>query len=90
MYVANLYHYVQKYSTSGTYSTQWGGYGTGNSNFRYVHGIGSDSSGNIYVADFYNHAIKKFVGIVKGYFEEQETGELGEQLKTPALFRGFV
>ena len=60
VYVANIYHKVQKYSTSGTYSTQWGSYGAGNSNFRYVHGIGSDSSGNIYVADFYNHASKKF------------------------------
>ena len=60
VYVANVYHYVQKYSSSGTYSTQWGGYGTGNSNFRYVHGIGADSAGNIYAADYYNHAIKKF------------------------------
>ncbi len=60
VYVANLYSYVQKYSTSGTYSTQWGGYGTGNSNFRYIHGIGSDSSGNIYVADWGNFAMKKF------------------------------
>ncbi len=59
-YVANQYHYVEKYSTNGTYSTRWGGYGTGNTNFRYIHGIGSDSSGNIYVTDWYNHAVKKF------------------------------
>jgi len=60
VYVANVYHYVQKYSNSGVYDTQWGGYGSGNSNFRYVYGIGSDSSGNIYAADLYNHSIKKF------------------------------
>ena len=60
VYIANQSHYVEKYSVGGTPSARWGGYGTGNSNFRYIHGIDSDSSGNIYVADFYNHAIKKF------------------------------
>ena len=60
IYIANFRHYVQKYTSGGSYLSRWGGYGTGDSNFRYINGIGSDSSGNIYVADQYNHCIKKF------------------------------
>ena len=53
-------HKVQKYLLNGNYSTEWGSYGSGNSNFKYIWGLGSDNSGNIYVADTRNHAIKKF------------------------------
>jgi len=60
VYIVDRYHYVKKYSSNGTYSTQWGGYGSGNSNFRYPYGLGSDSTGNIYVADYSNNAMKKF------------------------------
>ena len=37
-----------------------GSYGTGNSQFRYPAGLGSDSAGNYYVADRNNQVIKKF------------------------------
>jgi len=61
VYLTNMYNnQVQKYSLSGVYQKVWGSYGTGNSQFKYAYGLGSDSSNNIYVADRNNHAIKKF------------------------------
>jgi tripartite motif-containing protein 71 len=42
---------VQKFTSSGTYITQWGSYGTKNGQFSYAMGIAIDSDDNIYVAD---------------------------------------
>jgi len=53
-------HTVQKYSHSGVYSIQWGGYGTGVGKFMYVRGLDSDSVGNIYVAHFGRGGIQYF------------------------------
>lgn len=61
VYVSTGYNsYVYKYSHAGVYQTRWGGYGSGNSNFRYNWGLGSDSSGKIYVADYYGNGVKVF------------------------------
>jgi type IV pilus assembly protein PilY1 len=54
------YSKILKYNTTGSTLSSWGSYGTGNSQFRYLYGIGSDSSGSIFAADYYNYAIKKF------------------------------
>jgi sugar lactone lactonase YvrE len=40
--------------------TKWGGTGSGDSQFSEPHGITSDSSGNLYIADSLNHRIEKF------------------------------
>ena len=60
IYVSNRFHFVQKYSIDGAYITQWGGYGAADNEFNDVYGIGFDSTGNVYVADFDNQAIKRF------------------------------
>ena len=60
IYITVNGHHVEKYSIAGVLQSTWGGRGSGNSKFQYAYGIESDSSGNIYVTDFYNHAVKKF------------------------------
>ena len=51
---------IQKYSLSGAYERQFGSFSSSSSSgFYYLYGITSDSSGNIYGASFYRHAIKK-------------------------------
>ena len=40
--------------------TKWGSYGTGNGQLNYPFGMAVDGSGNVYVADHYNHRIQKF------------------------------
>jgi len=47
---------IQKYTPSGVYVKQIGGYPT----FYYLYGITSDSSGNIYGTSFYQHRVSKF------------------------------
>ena len=56
---------VMKFDSDGNFVTKWGSYGSGNSQFSLVshsnpNGIAVDSSGNVYVADVYNHRIQKF------------------------------
>jgi sugar lactone lactonase YvrE len=51
---------VQKFSSSGTYITQWGTSGTGNGEFTSMSGIAVDSSNNVYVFDVGNNRIEKF------------------------------
>ena len=45
-----IYHFI----------SQWGGAGTGNGKFNHPESVAVDSSGNIYVADFYNYLVQKF------------------------------
>ena len=54
--------YITVSSGSETYvfTTKWGTDGTGNGQFKSPDGIDVDSSGNAYVADFYNDRIQKF------------------------------
>jgi len=40
--------------------TEWGSYGTGDGQFRYPQCLATDSSGNVYVTDYWNHRVQKF------------------------------
>ena len=55
---------IQKLDPSGNYITGWGGFGTGNSQFKYPRGIAvyetTPGAGFVYVADSDNHKLKKF------------------------------
>jgi sugar lactone lactonase YvrE len=63
LYVADLdNHRIQKFTSTGTYVTKWGSFGTGNGQFDSPIGVGIDAAGNIYVAERYNNRIQKFSG----------------------------
>jgi len=67
IYVADMYnHRIRKISPEGVVSTLAGSGTSGSENgvgeaaqFFYPHGVAVDSFGNIYVADMYNHGIRK-------------------------------
>ncbi len=52
--------FIQKFSSGGTYLSQFGGSGSGNGQFAMPEGIAVDSFGNIFVVDSANHRIQKF------------------------------
>ena len=66
VYVADYYNSrIQKFSNDGTFLAKYGSHfensiGGGNGQFFLVGDSTTDSSGNIYVADIYNHRIQKF------------------------------
>ena len=51
---------IQKFTPSGDFITSWGGYGSGNGQFKVPAGIATDAAGNVYVAEFWNDRIQKF------------------------------
>lgn len=51
---------VQKFTSGGAYSTQWGLPGSGNAQFNGPAGIAVDGAGNVFVADSGNQRIQKF------------------------------
>jgi len=51
---------VVKFTAGGAYLTQWGSYGTNNSQFEDPEGIAVDGSNNVYVADYLNSRVQKF------------------------------
>ena len=53
-------HRVQKFTSDGTFLTQWGSGGSGPGQFDWPRGIAVDGSGNVYVADTCNHRVQKF------------------------------
>jgi len=53
-------HRIQKFTSSGTFITKWGFYGTGDGEFNSPSGIAVGASGNVYVADYYNNRIQVF------------------------------
>jgi NHL repeat len=42
------------------FATKWGSHGSGDGQFIIPDGVAVDSSGNVYVADAFNHRIQKF------------------------------
>jgi C1A family cysteine protease/uncharacterized membrane protein len=60
--IKTISDYVTVSSGSETYvfTTKWGTDGTGDGQFKNPDGIDVDSSGNVFVADFYNDRIQKF------------------------------
>ena len=59
---------VQKFNSSGTWSLQWGGVGTGNGLFSNPTGIAIDGSNNVYVVDSGNNRVQNLIQavIIKG------------------------
>ena len=51
---------VRKYTTEGIELAHWGNPGSGPGQFDQPHGIAVDHSGNVYVADTYNHRVQVF------------------------------
>src|ERR1039458_9384487 len=51
---------IEKFSSSGTYLTQWGSLGTNDGQFEGPYGVAVDSSNNVYVADSGNNRVEKF------------------------------
>jgi len=53
-------HRIQKFTSTGTFITEWGGGGTGDGQFSTPQGIDIDTSGRVYVADAGNNRIQVF------------------------------
>lgn len=53
-------HRIQVYTRTGVFIDQWGGPGTGASQFNHPIAVSSDAAGNLYVTDKDNHRIQKF------------------------------
>lgn len=51
---------IQKFNTSGTFTAQWGGLGTGNGAFDQPTGVAAAPNGNIVVADTRNQRVQVF------------------------------
>lgn len=51
---------VEKFGSNGDFITRWGSRGVGDGEFAYPNSLAVDLSGNVYVADTYNHRIQKF------------------------------
>ena len=50
---------IQKFSSDGKFIIKWGSSGNGDGEFWHPQGIAVDGSGNVYVADTFNHRIQK-------------------------------
>lgn len=53
---------VPTYAQDYVFILKWGSYGTGDGQFDFPSGIATDSSGNVYVVDTWNHRVQKFDG----------------------------
>jgi tripartite motif-containing protein 71 len=61
VYVADQLGYVvQRFSTDGTFETQWGSYGGGPGQFGPIGGLATDAAGDVYVVDSSHNRIEKF------------------------------
>jgi tripartite motif-containing protein 71 len=61
VYVADQLSYVvQEFTAGGTFETQWGSYGAGESQFGPIGGLATDAAGNVYVVDSSHNRIEKF------------------------------
>ena len=57
---SNYFDMVMKFDPDGNFITKWGGWGSGDGQFKYISDIAVDSNGNVYVADSGNKRIQKF------------------------------
>lgn len=62
LYVLSAYSYVQVFDSAGNLIREWGGYGTGDGQFKYPRGIATDNNGRIYVTDSGNYRVQVFDG----------------------------
>jgi hypothetical protein len=61
VYVADTYnHRIQKFTSTGTYLTQWGTAGSGDGQLIEPTPVATDGAGNVYVGDSGNNRIQKF------------------------------
>ena len=51
---------IQKFTSTGTYLTQWGSFGSGDGQFNTPVGVATDAAGDIYVTDNVNCRVQKF------------------------------
>jgi len=51
---------IQKFDSSGSFTTKWGTSGAGPGQFNDLQGLGSDSSDNLYALDFTNNNVQVF------------------------------
>ena len=51
---------IQKFTSTGTFITKWGGYGSGDGQFQFPFGVAIDKDDYVYVADRYNGRIQIF------------------------------
>ena len=50
-------HRIQEFTPSGDFVRAWGSEGSGDGQFYYPSGVASDGSGQLFIADQYNHRI---------------------------------
>jgi DNA-binding beta-propeller fold protein YncE len=61
VYVADQLSYVvQKFSSSGSFETEWGSYGGAPGQFGPIGGLATNAAGNVYVVDSSHDRIEKF------------------------------
>ena len=51
---------IQKFTSAGSFVTQWGSFGTGDYQFAVPYGVATDGAGNVNVVDYGNDRIVKF------------------------------
>jgi DNA-binding beta-propeller fold protein YncE len=51
---------IQKFTSDGTFITQWSSAGPGEGQFNQPGGVAADRSGDIYLTDWNNHHIQKY------------------------------
>ena len=84
VYVADTdNHRVQKFTSTGSYLTQWGTYGTGNGQFNRPFYVSVDATGDVYVADTGNHRVQKFTSTGTYLTQWGSNGTGNGQFKSP-------